>query len=94
MVSVLVARSVCLRKNTIRWRVDPVLRERKHVTLLARLDEGNRSFLDFHVSHDMDRCRRFDISLSDPWLNRRQPRSDLRSFCKVVALVEATRPDT
>jgi DNA invertase Pin-like site-specific DNA recombinase len=87
IVSVLVARSVRPWKETVRWRVDPVRRERKFVTLLARLDEGNRAFLDFHVFPDMDRCRRFDISLRDPWLKRGQRLSNLLEFCNVVARV-------
>ena len=54
IVSVLIARPVRPWKS-VRWRIIPVLHESKHVTLLARLDEGNRSFLDFHVLRDVDR---------------------------------------
>jgi len=91
IVSALVARSVRPWKETVRWRVDPVPQERKLVTLLARLDENNRAFLDFHVLPDMDRCRRFDISLKDLWLNRAHPLSDLLAFGEVVARVGTAR---
>lgn len=92
IVSVLVARSVSTWKETVRWRVDPVQNERKFVTLLARLDEGNRSFLDFHVFPGMDRGRRFDVSRSDLWLSRGEPIRDLLAFCKVVARARAAMP--
>src|SRR6266853_1246289 len=49
IVSVLVARSIHVWRDAIRWQVDPVQHERKFLTLLARLDEPNSSFLDFHV---------------------------------------------
>jgi DNA invertase Pin-like site-specific DNA recombinase len=92
VVSVLVARSVRPWKN-VRWRIVPVLQECKFVMLLARLDEGNRSFLDFHVFPDVDRRTRFDISLSDQWLDRGEPLSDLRGFCAVVSRVARARYD-
>jgi len=91
-VSVLVARQLRPWK-AVRWRIVPVLHESRYVTLLARLDEGNRSFLDFHILPDVDRRTRFNISLSDPWLNRGERLYDLRAFCKAVALVEAACRD-
>jgi DNA invertase Pin-like site-specific DNA recombinase len=90
IVSVLVARSVRPCK-TVRWRVNAVQHERGYVTLLARLGEGNESFLDFHMLPNIDRC--IDISLNDVWLNRGQPLSDLSAFCKVVARLDAVRRD-
>ena len=87
-VSVLVARSVRIWK-AVRWRIDPVPHERRHVTLLVRLREGNRSFLDFHLLSSLDRERRFDISMDDPWLNRGERLTDLRAFCEAIALVDA-----
>jgi DNA invertase Pin-like site-specific DNA recombinase len=85
-VSVLVARSVRIWK-AVRWRVNAVPHERRHVTLLARLSEGNESFLDFHVLPNID--RRLDISLHDPWLNRGERLIDLRAFCKAVVRFRA-----
>lgn len=92
MVSVIVARSVRTWKDAVRWRIDPVRHERRFVTLLARLDESNRSFLDLHVFPNIDRRKRFDISLSDPWLKRGEPLSDLLEFCKVVIRARAATP--
>ena len=80
---VLVARSVRTWKDAVRWRVDPVLHECKYVTLLARLDEGNRAFLDFHVLPSVDRIKRFDLRIQDDWLNCGQPLGDLREFCQL-----------
>jgi DNA invertase Pin-like site-specific DNA recombinase len=93
VVSVLIARSVRPWKS-VRWRILPVLQECEFVTLLARLDEGNRSFLDFHVFPNLGWRSRFDISMRDPWLNRGQPLFDLLTFCEVVCRVDATRRDT
>jgi hypothetical protein len=90
IVSVLVARSMRTWK-TVRWRVNAVPHERRNVTLLARLGEGNESFLDFHILPDIDRC--IDISLSDRWLNRGEPLSDLHAFCKIAVRMYAARHD-
>jgi DNA invertase Pin-like site-specific DNA recombinase len=92
IVSVLVARSVRIRRQTVSWRIVPVPHERGSLTLLARLAEGNDSFLDFHILPDIDRC--IYASLGDPWLNRGQPLSDLRMFCSVVASVDTLRNAT
>ncbi|MGA8733640.1 MAG: recombinase family protein [Terriglobales bacterium] len=85
MVSVLVARSIRVWKETVCWQIDPVGCERKHLTLLARLDKENRSFIDFHVLPHIDRLRRFHIRLDDGWLNRGLPLTDVSAFCTVVA---------
>jgi DNA invertase Pin-like site-specific DNA recombinase len=91
MVSVLIARSVHVWKQSLRWQIDPVLHEYRLVTLLARLSEGNHSFLDFHIVPNMDRRRRFHISTDDPWLNRGQPLSNLSGFLTVVARVRSAK---
>jgi DNA invertase Pin-like site-specific DNA recombinase len=90
MVSVLIGRPIHSR-HTISWRIDLAAQECQFVTLLARLDEGNCSFLDFHIFPNIDRLKRFHVSLADPWLNRGQPLTDLLAFCGVVARVHATR---
>ncbi len=91
MISVLVARSVRTRKKAVRWLIHPVRLECRFITLLARLDEDNRSFLDFHVFPAMDRRKRFVVSLSDPWLNRGKRLSELSQFCEVVVRVRRAR---
>jgi hypothetical protein len=90
IVSVLIARSVRVWKETVRWRVVPVLHECCHVTLLARLDEDNHSFLDFHVLPGVDRIRRFDLRLTDGWLNRGQLLIDLCAFCEIAAQMDVS----
>ena len=72
-LSVLIARSVRVWKDTARWVIDPLEHERHYVTLLTRLDLANGSFLDFHVLPNIDRSTRFQISREDPWLLREVP---------------------
>jgi len=90
IVSVLIARSVRPWRN-IRWRVNALPRESGNVTLLARLTEGNDSFLDFHILPNID--RRIDISLRDRWLDRGKPLSDLRAFRKIIEATDWLHAD-
>lgn len=87
IVSVLIARSERVWKETRRWIVDPIQHERQFITLLARLDANNSSFLDFYVFPRIERPKRFQISLSDSWLNQGQRLDELSQFCDVVAKV-------
>jgi DNA invertase Pin-like site-specific DNA recombinase len=87
IVSVLVARSVRPWKETLRWLIDPVQHECKFITLLARMDTKNCAFLDFHVLPNIDRRKRFHISLTDSWLNRGNRLRDLSRLREVVARV-------
>jgi len=91
IVSVLVARSFRAWKETVRWQIDPVRRECKFITLLARLDARNRSFVDFHVFPGIDRQKRYRIRLSDPWMKRGKQLPELSRLCEVVALVQRGR---
>ena len=92
MVSVLIGRPIPIRQ-TIRWRIDTASEECEFVTLLARLDKGNRSFLDFHIFPSMDRRKRFYVSLADRWLKRGEPLNDLSMFGNVVARVCRRAPN-
>ena len=92
IVSVLVARSFRAWKETIRWQVDPVQREGKFITLLARLDTANCSILDLHIFPEINHRRRIRISLNDAWLNRGKRLSDLSLLCKdVMEVLRAKR---
>jgi hypothetical protein len=91
IVSVLVARSFRAWKETIRWQIDPVRREVKFITLLARLDTTNCSILDLHLFPEIDHSKRFRILLNDAWLNRGKRLSELSRFCEVVTLVQRDR---
>jgi DNA invertase Pin-like site-specific DNA recombinase len=92
IVSVLMGRPIH-RKNTVRWRIDAAGQECHCVTLLARVNAGNCSFLDFHLFPNIDRPGRFFVSLEDPWLNRARPLSELLAFCKVVEVVRLASVD-
>lgn len=87
IVSVLVARSVRVWKETVRWIVDPVEHERSYVTLLARLDLDNCSFLDFYVLPSVDYSTRLQISRTDAWLARGVPLNDLAALLTGVERV-------
>ncbi len=89
--SVLVARSVRTWKETLWWLIDPVRHESKFITLLARLDSSNRSFLDLYVFPYIDRQTRFLISLRNAWLNRGKRLSELSRLCEVVVRVRRAR---
>ncbi|MGB8789446.1 MAG: recombinase family protein [Candidatus Acidiferrales bacterium] len=91
IVAVLIARSMRVWKGAVRWRVDPNAHERKLVTLVARLDEENRSVLDLFVFPKIDRRRRFSIRRDDPWLSDALRLQDLTALCKVVACARAMR---
>jgi DNA invertase Pin-like site-specific DNA recombinase len=84
---VLIARSIRAWKETVRWQVDPVRHERKQITLLARLDEENHRFLDYHVLPSIDRPKRFHIRRTDSWLERGMRLEDLSAFLTVVSEV-------
>jgi len=91
IVSILVARSVRTWNETLRWLIGPVQHERKFITLLARLDASNCSFLDLHVFPHIDRQTRFLISQSDSWLNRGKRLSDLSRLREIAARVRLAR---
>ena len=91
MVSVLIARPVRIWKKTVRWQIDPNLYERKHITLLARLNEQNDSFLDLYVFRQIEARRRIHIRRNDPRLNSGVRVSDLSAFCSAVAKVQEMR---
>jgi len=91
VVSILIARSIRAWRDTVRWQIDPVQRERKCVTLLARLDSKNQAFLDFHVLPHIDRPRRFHICQSDRWLSRGLLLNDLSAFCELVRQVRSAK---
>jgi len=91
IVSVLVARSERVWKDTLRWLVDPIQRERRFITLLTRLDTTNCSILDMFVIPNIDHEGRFRISLNDSWLKRGKQLSELSRFCEIVARVQRAR---
>ena len=91
MIAVLVARTVRVWKDTMRWLVDPAAHERGLVTLLARLDGKNTAIMDFHLLPGIDRRTRLRISAKDPWLSRGIPLRDLSRLCDLVARLRTVR---
>lgn len=83
-ISVIVSRSVRVWKNTIRWQVDPVLPERRFVTLLVRLDANNESIQDSYVMPSVERRHRFTLKLKDAWLDQGERLDSLANFCDAV----------
>jgi len=90
LLSVLIVRSIRVGKGTIRWEVVPVGHERRHLTLLARLDNSNRPFLDFHLLPNVDRPKRFHIRQADPWLLRGVRLDNLSELLTTVQEVSLT----
>jgi DNA invertase Pin-like site-specific DNA recombinase len=89
-VAVLIGRCMRAWKGAVRWRIDPNPHERKLVTLLARLDEENRTILDLFVFPKIDRCRRFDTWRDDSWLSHGVRLQDLSALYMVAARLRAT----
>jgi hypothetical protein len=79
-----VSRSVRVWKNTIRWQVDPVLPERRFVTLLVRLDIDNESIQDFYLVPSIKHRHRFTLRLKDAWLDQGERLDCLANFCDAV----------
>ena len=91
IVCVLVTQSVRVVKEKPRWRAYPIARERKFITLLARLDATNSSILDMFVFPNIDRDGRFEFRLNHPWMNRGKQLGDLSQFCEIVSHVQRAR---
>jgi hypothetical protein len=87
IVAVLVSHAIRVGKSSLRWCVDPVAHERRCVTLLARLNETNNAFLDFHVFGKMHRGQRFFLKRTDPWLNCGIVLNDLVLLCDAASKV-------
>ena len=88
-VSVLVCRTVRVWKGAVRWLIYPVAHERQNMTLLAQMDDGNKSFRAFYLLPNMDRQGRFSIRDADPWLNRGLRLTELSQFCMAVRTLAA-----
>ena len=84
-VSVLVVRSQLVWKNARRWIIERVPRERKFITLLARMDESNRSILDLHILPNMKARKKFSKKfVTDSLLARGKRLTNLSRLLEVV----------
>ena len=83
-VSVVIARAAPYRAKTLRWIVQPVAYEQQYLTLVARMDAENRSFMDFYVLPKLDKRKRFVLGEQDAWLGRGKKLATLADFLKVT----------
>jgi hypothetical protein len=65
----------------------PVAQERHNITLLAQMDDGNKSFRAFYLLPSMDRQGRFSIRDADPCLNSPLRLTELSQFCVAVRML-------
>ena len=89
-IAVQVVRSVRTWKTTVRWRIDPLPKERRFVTLLARLNLENDAVQDLHIFPALGLRDRYFISLKDPWLKGAERLSSLDLFCEAVERASRT----
>jgi hypothetical protein len=90
-VSVMVARSIRVWKNTVRWLIKPVLGELEHLTLLAQMDERNESVQALHLLPGINRGKHFHIEANDAWLERGIRLRDLQQFCDAARTLASSR---
>ena len=89
MVSVVISRTEKVWKDTRNWVIEPVRHERRLITLVARLDNTNRTILDLHVFPNVGRSGKF--GLSDSWLARGKRLTDLSQLLNLVEEVRKAR---
>jgi DNA invertase Pin-like site-specific DNA recombinase len=91
MVSIVVSRSYETSKGHPRWHIATAPRERKNVTLLARLNVENSGFLDFHILPSIDGSGLFFIKEKDKWLSRGRKLKSLKEFYKCALRISAQK---
>jgi len=84
IVSVLVSRSIGAEGKPLRWQIDPVVHERRYVTLIAFLNTNNSAVQKMYFFPYMDQKRRFRVSTDDVWLKRGKRLRFLSQFREAV----------
>ena len=74
-------------KGALRWLVKPVRAERRHIALVARLNDGNNALKDLFVIPPVDNPNGLLISENDVRLQRGFRLGDLADFFKAVQTV-------
>jgi DNA invertase Pin-like site-specific DNA recombinase len=87
LVSVIVARCLIGYKGALRWLVKPVIAERRHIALVARLSDGNDALKDLFVMPPIDGYNSLVISENDVRLVRKLQLVDLADFFDAVKTV-------
>ena len=91
MTTVLVARSIGAPGRGLRWLVNPIPRERRHVTLVALLNVDNDACQEVYVFPRMDRKKRFHINTGNVWLKGGKRLSSLEDFREAVKVIAQKR---
>jgi len=87
-VSLLIPRYVWQEKK---WLANIVANERRLITLVARLDEQNREFLDFHVLKQMPSARNLYVRAGSNFFREGVRLLDLSHFCRITRELYAQR---
>lgn len=92
-VSVIVAAFARTRNTgSSRWRIRPGRESSNLMTLIARLDESNLAFLDFHVFLRLDRSKEFYLRRDDSYLMSGVRLGDLQEFLVVLKKLLTIHP--
>jgi DNA invertase Pin-like site-specific DNA recombinase len=91
VVSVVIARCRKRPDKSLYWEIRPSQCDRGSLTLLARLNEKNGSFLDYHIMPNFSPEHSVCISLRDPWLKRVKRLQDISQFCEAIEQVRVSR---
>ena len=91
VVSVVIARSSKRPDKSLYWEIRPSQCDGGSLTLLARLDEKNHSFLDYHVMPNFRPEHGVYLSLKDHRLKRVKRLRDISQFCEAIEQVRLSR---
>lgn len=91
IVSVLVSRSLGKKSQHFIWQVDPVVHERRCVTLIIFLNMGNSAVHEMYIFPTMDRTRRFHVTADDIWMKRGERLEVLSQFLEAVKAASRKR---
>jgi DNA invertase Pin-like site-specific DNA recombinase len=87
VVAVVIVRSARRADKSLCWEIRSSHHQLGSLMLLARLDETNRSFLDFHLTRNIKPKQWFRISLRDSWLKKGKRLRDISQFCDAAKAV-------
>jgi DNA invertase Pin-like site-specific DNA recombinase len=94
LVSVVVARCYPTVRRGYRWIVEPPMRERGRVTVLALLNESNSSLKQIRVFRRMPMRRMgMHVGENNEWLNTGEPLRQIASLLAIVGEVRARAID-
>jgi DNA invertase Pin-like site-specific DNA recombinase len=91
MITVLVSRSIGAKGRCLRWQVNPIARERRHVTLIVLLNLNNDSCEEMYVFPRMSRMKRFHITADSVWLKTGKQLKTLEDFWEAVKAIAQKR---